>query len=249
MLYVTMQPKSTLPLTKFHDWYNQEHGPIRLRLPFFTNGIRYQATDLSPSDDTSQKPEWLATYEISDMKHLTEPIYTSLRPNASPREKAILTEIEIGRHLFDLTSDRQVEGYVPIEEADFTVVDGYERKGRILVAVGMTLTALENAEEEVDGWYEIEHIPLLMKIPGWLRTRRFKTSKFDSESPTEYISLHEYENVNGLGGLEHQEAMDTPWRTVIREKYVASGWRRTYSVFYIFSDNPGDGTTETSTLS
>lgn len=241
LLYVTMQPKETLPLAEFHDWYNNEHGQMRLRLPqVFTNGLRYRATDLPSTGGSPQEPEWLAMYDVTDVKYLTQPVYTSMRANSTAREKATISRVDVGRHRFDLVSSREKDGFVPLEKTDFTDVDGIERNGKVLVAVGMKLTSEENAEEEFDRWYETEHIPLLMKIPGWLRTRRYKTSHIAPEDPIQFVALHEYENVNGLGGLEHQAAMNTPWRNTIREKYVASMWRRTYSAYYVFGPAPRD---------
>lgn len=37
--------------------------------------------------------------------------------------------------------------------------------------------------------------------------------------------------------------MNTPWRTIIREKYVATGWRRTYRAHYVLGPAPRDLTT------
>lgn len=51
LLYVTMQPSAELG-SQFTDWYQNEHGPLRLRLPFVENGFRYRAID-------AQTPEWL----------------------------------------------------------------------------------------------------------------------------------------------------------------------------------------------
>src|SRR6266568_1089900 len=92
ILYVTMQPRESLPVAQFHDWYDNEHGPGRLRLHFVRNG----------------------------------------------QENA-------------------------------------------LVAVSLTLHSGKDKEEELARWYTEEHTPLLSKVPGWLRTRRFVTAKIEGK--------------------------------------------------------------------
>src|SRR3954468_2834882 len=100
LLYVTMQPSPSLPPSKFHDWYNNEHGPTRLRLPFISNGFRYRANDLSPSSAHSpSQPEWMALYDITDMNTLTQPPYLRLRdpPVKSQREIDTMSQITVDR--------------------------------------------------------------------------------------------------------------------------------------------------------
>ncbi|ELR08526.1 hypothetical protein GMDG_03225 [Pseudogymnoascus destructans 20631-21] len=74
MLYVTMKPAESLPADQFHDWYNDEYGPMRLRLPFIKNGFRYRATD-----QAKDLPEWLTIYDIADMDEMVKQPYIGLR--------------------------------------------------------------------------------------------------------------------------------------------------------------------------
>jgi hypothetical protein len=39
-LAVAIQPGPNTDETAFHEWYNTEHGPLRLRLPFISTGDR-----------------------------------------------------------------------------------------------------------------------------------------------------------------------------------------------------------------
>ncbi|KAF3766445.1 alpha/beta-hydrolase [Cryphonectria parasitica EP155] len=230
MLYVTMQPKPGLSLDQFHEWYNNEHGPTRLRLPqIFSNGLRYAATD-------AEQPHFLAAYDVTSMHHLDTPTYTSLRENRSPREAQTIGQVDVKRYFYDLVSERKAPSFRPIEQ----LADG-EAEGQVLVAVENTVTAVEGAEQALDKWYEEEHIPMLSKVPGWLRTRRFRTAtSLDKEAPLKYLILHEYTKENGLGGPEYKAATSTKWREEIFEKVIASKHRRTYSLFYVFGPGPRD---------
>lgn len=230
MLYVTMQPKPGLSLDQFHEWYNNEHGPTRLRLPaIFSNGLRYAATD-------NEQPHFLAAYDVTSMHHLDTPTYTSLRANRSPREAETIGQVDVKRFFYDLVSERKAPAFKPIEE-----LSDDEAEGQVLVAVENTLTGVDNAEEQLNKWYEEEHIPMLAKVPGWLRTRRFRTaSKLDPDAPVTYLILHEYAKDNGLGGPEFQAAGATKWRSEIFANVIAAKARRTYSLFYVFGPGPRD---------
>lgn len=236
MLFVTMEPKAGLSLDQFHEWYNNEHGPTRLRLPtVFATGQRYRATD-------GEQPTFLATYDVKDMAILTQPVYTDLRAHRSPREAETIGQVAVKRHLFDLQSSRQAADFVPAaEQSD----DAVAAEGTVLVYVDVTLTeGAAGAEDELVRWYEEEHFSMLTKVPGWLRTRRYRTSSLELSTsnppPLRLVTLHEYKRTNGLGGPEHKASMDTPWRTEVFSKYVANKGRRTYSMFYVFGSAPRD---------
>lgn len=230
ILYVTMQPKPGLSLDQFHEWYNNEHGPTRLRLPhIFANGLRYAATD-------SEEPHFLAAYDVTSMSHLDTPTYTSLRENRSPREAQTIGQVDVKRYFYDLVSERKSPLFLSIEH-----LTDAEAEGLVLVAVENTVTAAEGAEQALDKWYEEEHIPMLSKVPGWLRTRRFRTStSLDKNAPLKYLILHEYARENGLGGPEYKAATSTKWREEIFAKVIANKHRRTYSLFYVFGPAPRD---------
>ncbi|KAK4108038.1 alpha/beta-hydrolase [Canariomyces notabilis] len=232
MLYVTMQPREGLSLDQFHEWYNNEHGPTRLRLPhIFTNGLRYRATD-------GQQPHFLAVYDVTSMSHLETPTYTELRANRSTREAATIGQVDVDRRFLDLVAAQESPLFAPIEK-----LTDAEAEGIVLVSVKVSLKpGVEGAEEAVTKWYREEHIPMLAKIPGWLRSRVFRAPSAieGAGSPVEIVTLHEYAKVNGLDGPEHKAAMNTPWRDDIFAKYIAQKSRRTYELFYVFSPAPRD---------
>jgi pimeloyl-ACP methyl ester carboxylesterase len=229
ILYVTMQPQPGLSIDQFHEWYNNEHGPTRLRLPqIFTNGLRWRATD-------GQEPIFLADYDVTSMSHLETETYTSLRANRSAREADTIGQVDVTRSFFDTISSSEKPGFVPAEK-----LTNEEAEGRVLVSVGFILKDTPEAEEAIAKWYNEEHIPMLSKIPGWLRTRRIKTSRLEGSSQIIVGALHEYEKKNGLGGPEHRAAMSTPWKSDVYDKYVEHMTRRVYELFYVFGPAPRD---------
>lgn len=235
ILYVTMQPAADLAPAEFHDWYNNEHGPLRLRLPFIHNGFRYRARDIAAGDDKQKTPEWMAIYDTDDMDAFNSETYLALRgpPVQTQRERDIRPHVAIDRRSYDLVSSSESDDFKKLEN-----IENYGT-GNVMVSVSLRL-AEGKSGKELDKWYEEEHIPLLAKIPGWLRTRRFVTAAIDKKDDVEYLALHEYAAENGLGGKEWQHAVDTPWAKDIMANTVAIKTRREYDLFYTFGPAPRD---------
>ena len=84
ILLVLAKPTSPHYLADFHNWYNTEHGPARLRLgtEYFSNGYRYKSGD----KDTV----WLAIYDMKSLSMGEDPAYYALRENRSRREQDML---------------------------------------------------------------------------------------------------------------------------------------------------------------
>jgi pimeloyl-ACP methyl ester carboxylesterase len=234
LLYVTMQPKPSLPEAKFHDWYSNEHGPIRLRLPFITNGFRYRANDLQGSAPSETQPEWMALYDITDMEELTKDAYMRLRdqPVKSKREADTMAQIHVDRKLYDFVEERTSPDFKTLEKVE------NEGEGNVIVAVFLDLHPGEENKDKLDKWYREEHIELLSKVPGWLRTRRYVASSIDKNAPVEYLALHEYTPQNDLGGAEFKTATSTPWRNEVMKTAVKGSKRRVYDLYYTFGPAP-----------
>lgn len=226
ILYVTMQPKPHLSLDQFHDWYNNEHGPNRNRLPCVENGFRYRATDLEAVGGTGSDsmPEYLACYDITDMDDLNREPYISLRTDAvkSQREKETMAEIKVDRKLYDLIGDHvNQEHFFRIEDmSNFDKV----AEGNVLVSVLAVLPAGEKTS--LDSQYEKVYIPQVKEIPGWKRTRQYVTSGIEprEDGKIEYLAVHEFTPQNGLA---QTEVLTKEWPTI--------GKTRTYNLYYIFS--------------
>ncbi|KAJ7600731.1 hypothetical protein C8J56DRAFT_1019802 [Mycena floridula] len=66
-------------------------------------------------------------------------------------------------------------------------------------------------------WYAEEHIPMLSKVPGWIRTRRFEKSWGPGPH---YLALHEWASLKSFQTEEFRAATNTHWRTVIMAAVV-----------------------------
>ncbi|KAJ3559321.1 hypothetical protein NPX13_g9548 [Xylaria arbuscula] len=224
-----MEPQPGLPTEQFHEWYNNEHGPTRLKLPqVFTNGLRYQAKD-------GEKPTFLATYDVTSMSHLDTETYTCLRANRSSREAETIGQVDVTRYFWDLVHTEQSPQFVPIDE-----LSDEEAESLTLVAVQLKPNDVPNVEEEIVNWYKEDHMGMLAKVPGWLRSRVFKLSSLEKGEPTKFIGLHDYRKENGLGGPEYIAATQTPRTKELYAKYATRISRREFSLFYVFGAGSRD---------
>ena len=207
-LAVAIQPGPETEEAAFHDWYNTEHGPLRLRLPFILNGSRYAAAD-------GERPEWIAVYDVSDLAWLDRRIYTRLREERSQREKAVMSTFEsLDRRIYSLQSTR-----------------GSDSKDPAPVQLAVSVRVNESDLEEFDKWQDKEHAVMLSKVPGWLRTRRFRLvvgglKGMPPAGQVECLALHDFEAENGIGGPEHNAAKGTSWGKQILPKIVPTERRQ-----------------------
>jgi hypothetical protein len=199
LLFVYSSP-GTVSLDEFTDWYDNEHVPARLALDGFGAVSRFRAAD-------SLTPEWLATYEVAPGT-LDGAAYKAVWENASAREKSIMAAATIDRRLYTPISDSGDTGEAP----------------PVLMAVSMSVPSSESAVADMEAWYAEEHIPMLLAVPGWRRSRRYRLASGDGPR---YLSLHEIDSRAAFDTPEYKAAVSTPWR----DRIVASAIGREKRVF------------------
>jgi len=150
----------------------------------------------------------------------------------SQRELDTMKHIKVDRKFFDLVESREAEGFKRLEDL------GSKTEGGILIAV--TTRVQPGKEAELNKWYREEHLELMSKVPGWLRTRRFITSSVEPKDEVEYLNLYDFTSENGLGGEELRNATNTPWTKYVEANVVQEKVRRLYSQYYIFGPAPRD---------
>lgn len=96
LLLVFSEPGPEATLEEFHDWYDNEHVPLRtLRFPEFRTAARYEVYESprTPSTSSSFKAGWAAAYTISSNQIYNEERYSGLRKNRSKREGELLSRV------------------------------------------------------------------------------------------------------------------------------------------------------------
>lgn len=183
---------------------------------------------------SQEKPEWMAIYDFDELEHLTREPYMKLRspPVQTQRERDTMKQIFVDRRNYDLVREWKGNDFQDLQKVES------EGQKNVMIAVSFQLQDGADKEAELGKWYDEEHVPLLQKVPGWRRTRRFVTSYLDLESghrkEKEYLALHEYAPENGLGGKEFVAATTTEWCSRIYSDVVTERKRRTYDLYYTF---------------
>jgi hypothetical protein len=186
------------PVTEdeFHDWYDHEHGPARMRVPGIVGAYRYQALD-------GIRPPWLALYELSDPAVLDSPAYQAVLTDGSERDKFIMANLAtLDRRIYELISDSGFDG------------TGFGGTGRAPVLLAVANLVAPDTVDDMTAWYEQEHIPMLLAVPGWRRIRRYRLvgpGPLDDASAG-FLSLHELAGPEVLEEPAYRAAVSTPWR-------------------------------------
>jgi hypothetical protein len=70
---------------------------------------------------------------------------------------------------------------------------------------------------EVERWYAEEHIPMLMRAPGWLRARRYEAIRSVGVRRYTSIALHDLRDLDVLDTKERALARSTEWRARLQQ--------------------------------
>ncbi|PIL33542.1 hypothetical protein GSI_04165 [Ganoderma sinense ZZ0214-1] len=224
LLFVFGEPGPNLADAEFNDWYDNEHVPLRMAIPTFPRTTRWAAVD-------GQRPTYLATYDLTSCEILEQPPYNALAQTRSLREKDVLARAELlDRRTYDL-----------LEPDIVPAAEGYNAGEPGPYFITLQARVRPEIEDDLNRWYHEEHIPLLAKVPGWRRSRRYVLRDVGPASgtgageleakgrPPKYLAVHEWESLASFETEEFRHATSTPWRMRLFEG--AEVWdRRLFNV-------------------
>ncbi|THH19041.1 hypothetical protein EW146_g2048 [Bondarzewia mesenterica] len=221
-LLVFSEPGSAVTESEFHDWYNNEHVPLRVNTPTFSSWARYEQQD-------GEKPSWGALYDLESYEATQVPPYSRLAETRSEREKNLMSRLEfLDRRIYTT-----YEGHPIHPPSAF-----YDPKKTAPIVLIVGISVKPEAEEDFNNWYDEEHIPLLAKAPGWIRSRRFVLEDAHSigtgggrkEGPPKYLAVHEWTEEINPESEEFKAALNTPWRTKILQS-ITDFERRMFKLY------------------
>jgi hypothetical protein len=102
------------------------------------------------------------------------------------------------------------------------------RDPRALSVVAFDVPDVDEAQFE--DWYQGEHVGLLMRVPGWLRVRRYRVRPERSQGPRwTHLALHELAGVEVMNRPERAAARATARRDALADRpWFARGGRWLY---------------------
>ena len=185
---------STAHEDEFHDWYDLEHVPERMRVPGFLNAERWIS---------EENPKiHVATYDLESAAVMSSPAYQAVGGENGTAWTKRVTGM-CGR----------VMRYVgeQVAPGDQTAVPN----AKALLVASMNIDP--GAEAEFNEWYNTEHLPQLGAVPGVLSARRYRATDTDSER--RYLALYHLAD----GGVSRSEAWgkaaNTPWSERMRPHF------------------------------
>ena len=173
---------------EFNDWYNSEHIPQLLGVPGFLSGRRYQAVE--------GEPRYLALYDLTDAEVLKSDAFRQVREMPTEWTKKMLplfrnTAIGTYRQIFS-------HGTRPAQDADFVLT--------------VRLNTPAEKEQEFNEWYNVDHLPALVGVPGVYCARRYVAAEGDPK----YLAVYEMNDARIPKSPEWDKARNSEWTLRIR---------------------------------
>ncbi|KAH7065730.1 hypothetical protein BKA63DRAFT_376612, partial [Paraphoma chrysanthemicola] len=144
----------------FCAWYENTHIQEVLSLPGLPSAARYEAIQPQPSEDTwSTEAPWLTLYDMHHVEYRHSPDFKALDGQTAPSEE-LLDRIFINTR-FDTRFYAQVQ--------DFDVSRAKAGPARFIISAALQPPA--EAAPDFDDWYRQEHLTVLSRAPGFVRSR------------------------------------------------------------------------------
>lgn len=189
---------------KFNAWYDDEHIPLRMRVPGFAGAQRYKRN----------ARDYLAVYDMDEPRVLDSEAYKNVKDNPSDTTAWMLKSVgNFTRYIGNPIAFHAQSG-----GAGFLTAP---------VLYPVFFTVPENRLAEFDDWYDQDHAPTLLETPDWLAVRRFDVV---SGGPEKFnrLALHYLADRRALESDARTKARESGWRDRLSQEDWFKG---TYMVF------------------
>lgn len=215
---------------KFCEWYENTHIQEVLSLSGVPSAARYSSLRPESEPKTSNYAPWLTLYEMPDIEFKNSAEFKGLA-GQSPPTKELIEGIFKGAR-FDTRFYREVQ-----------CVEGSSgKKGPAKFVISAALEPPEAKVTDFDAWYREEHIAVLSRAPGFVRTRRYELvngstleryERTIKDDMPKFLALHEFE-CEDLPSKELAESAQTEWSKrvmgdLVREEVGLFVLKREYS--------------------
>jgi len=177
---------------EFNDWYNLEHLPQVVRLPGFVSGRRYHCDEA--------RLRYLAWYDTRDESVEQGADFQGLVREPTPWSRRMRTLYGDRRERFNFRLMRDV-GKASEQDTPWLYI--------------VHTDIPDNVVDEYNEWYDHEHLPRLVTVPGVLRARRYTAT---SGTP-KYLTAYELTHRNAFESPEGLKARKTPWTEKMRSLF------------------------------
>jgi hypothetical protein len=174
--------------SEFNEWYNTEHIPQLLGVPGFLSARR----DLVVEGE----PKYVALYELTDENVLKSDAFRQVREDPTDWTKKMRPHFSNTT----VTTFRQIfsHGTPPDKEAE--------------VVLTVRLNTPPEMESEFNEWYNVDHVPALVGVPGVFCARRYVAVDGDPK----YLAVYELSEAKILKSAEWDQARNSDWTLKMR---------------------------------
>jgi hypothetical protein len=177
---------------EFNDWYNLEHLAQVVALPGFVSARRYRV------DDAPLR--YLAWYDTADETIEGARDFQRIVETPTPWSQRMRRFYGDKRERMNFRLMRDV-GRAPEEDAPWLYIVHTDIPDDIV--------------DEYNEWYDAEHLPRLVTVPGVVRARRYNAT---SGNPR-YLTAYELTDPNAFESPEGLKARKTPWTAKMRSLF------------------------------
>ena len=176
---------------EFNAWYDTEHLPEIVALPGFMSGRRYACE--------GAVPKYLAWYDAADETVEPGPHLKKYIADSAPAMRHIAAFLQ-HRERMNFRLMRDV-GEKPKQDTPWLYIVHTDIPDHIV--------------DEYNEWYDKEHLPRLVTVPGVIRARRYTAV---SGSPR-YLTAYELTDKDAFESPEGLKARKTPWTEKMRSLF------------------------------
>lgn len=189
-MFSEMRPDASW-LDRFNQWYDEEHIPLRMRIPGFVSAQRYRSTD-----------NYLALYELQSLAAFSTPEFKAVKAQASDTTNWMLANVKgFTRYLGDL-----------IGVAGSRLDDAMDAPLLHATLHNVPQQALRDHDE----WHERDHVPALLRSSDCLAIRRFAVTAGEPQAFNR-LTLYHLQSASPLASDAFAGATRSPWHAEGRE--------------------------------
>jgi hypothetical protein len=216
LLLARMDPPSANE-SDWHTWYNLTHVANRASLPGFLSARRFEKIEGLP--DTYHTPgqaHYLALYDVHSIRVLTGKAYTRVREHeyATPPDS-------YEHHISRLPKfARLIYRQIYPHDREYTAPGT-----KYIFLVGHDVP--RHKHREFNAWYNTEHIPDLLSVPGFVAVRRFRLEEKTIPPITrrggvasQYLTIWDLNSEDALTCKEFINRSASPWTQWVRSWYT-----------------------------
>ncbi|MFC2038908.1 hypothetical protein ACFLUG_03965 [Chloroflexota bacterium] len=201
----------------WNNWYNGTHVANRENIPGFLSSRRFEKVEGLPvAYHTPGQAQYLGLYDVTGIRVLTGAAYGKVREKefATPPDSYENTIFKLPKfaRLIYREIDCGIDGYTP-PGTKYVFIVGHD--------------VPRNKHAEFNAWYNTEHIPDLLSIPGFVSVRRFALDEKVIPPITDrggvssqYLTIWDLESEDALTCSEFTNKSASPWTQWIRGWYT-----------------------------